>query len=305
MRAHHALSHALRRHAKLDLAAEHARTAVALGREIGDFGSLGWMLIQLGENPVCPEAEAAGEEALALFRDLGSEWGQVHALTILANIAARRRDVARAACFYQESLALRQVIGDRWGTVDTLVGAAALAAERGRSEEAAQILAASAAWAHDLHYAIDYLVPNSHDLASLLQRRLAANVFADAWTRGAAMTPHEAIRSAEALLARLASDDLADAPAYPSLARANPDTVSSAASDAMPPVRLLQPEFDLTRREREILGLLCQRLTNSEIAERLFISTLTARNHVANLLAKLGAANRREAAAIAARHGLV
>jgi DNA-binding CsgD family transcriptional regulator len=71
------------------------------------------------------------------------------------------------------------------------------------------------------------------------------------------------------------------------------------------PVRLPQPAFDLTRREREILTLLAERLTNPEIAERLFISPMTARNHVANLLAKLGAANRREAAAIAARYGLV
>lgn len=63
--------------------------------------------------------------------------------------------------------------------------------------------------------------------------------------------------------------------------------------------------FDLTRREREILDLLCQRLTNSEIAERLFISRSTVATHVINLLAKLGAGNRREAAAIAARQGLV
>jgi DNA-binding CsgD family transcriptional regulator len=46
-------------------------------------------------------------------------------------------------------------------------------------------------------------------------------------------------------------------------------------------------------------------LTDPEIAARLFISPRTASSHVANLLAKLGAANRREAAGLAVRHRLV
>jgi DNA-binding NarL/FixJ family response regulator len=68
---------------------------------------------------------------------------------------------------------------------------------------------------------------------------------------------------------------------------------------------LLPPSSDLTRREREVLGLLCQRLTDPEIAAQLFISPYTASKHVSNVLGKLGVANRRQAAAVAARHGLV
>ena len=65
------------------------------------------------------------------------------------------------------------------------------------------------------------------------------------------------------------------------------------------------PRGGLTRREREVLLLLGERLTDREIGERLFIGKRTAECHVAHLLAKLEARNRREAAAIATRLGLV
>ena len=63
--------------------------------------------------------------------------------------------------------------------------------------------------------------------------------------------------------------------------------------------------FGLTRREREVLGLLCQRLTDPEIAQTLFIGTSTASRHVTNIFNKLGVRNRREAAAFAMRNELI
>ena len=57
----------------------------------------------------------------------------------------------------------------------------------------------------------------------------------------------------------------------------------------------------LTPRELEVLGLVTDGLSNGEIGKRLFISTKTASVHVSAILAKLGASNRTEAAAIYSR----
>ncbi|WP_183094921.1 helix-turn-helix transcriptional regulator [Nocardioides stalactiti] len=61
----------------------------------------------------------------------------------------------------------------------------------------------------------------------------------------------------------------------------------------------------LTAREREILALVAEGRTNGEIGRQLFISTKTVSVHVSNILGKLGAAGRTEAAAIARRDNLL
>ncbi len=61
----------------------------------------------------------------------------------------------------------------------------------------------------------------------------------------------------------------------------------------------------LTPREFEVLRMLADGLGNKEIANRLGISDHTAKFHVAQILAKLGAGSRTEAVAIGMRRGLV
>jgi DNA-binding NarL/FixJ family response regulator len=61
----------------------------------------------------------------------------------------------------------------------------------------------------------------------------------------------------------------------------------------------------LSEREREVLVLLAQGHSNREIAERLVLAEGTVKNHVSNILAKLQAENRTQAADIARRYGLI
>jgi len=62
---------------------------------------------------------------------------------------------------------------------------------------------------------------------------------------------------------------------------------------------------NLTKREREILALVAEGMSNREIAERLVLSPETVKSHVAAILEKLNVSDRTQAAIYAVRNGLV
>lgn len=68
---------------------------------------------------------------------------------------------------------------------------------------------------------------------------------------------------------------------------------------------ILQPTSDLTSRELEVLGLVCQQYTAEEIGEKLFISVKTVNGHRANLLLKTGSRNVAGLVMYAIRNDLV
>ncbi len=94
------------------------------------------------------------------------------------------------------------------------------------------------------------------------------------------------------LVARIARSQESAPPPAP--APAYPQSTGSSAS---------MPLDDLTEREREILRLLAKGESNREIGEALFITEGTVKNHVSNILSKLGLRDRTQAALWARTHG--
>jgi len=67
----------------------------------------------------------------------------------------------------------------------------------------------------------------------------------------------------------------------------------------------LDSQFGLTKREKEVLALLCQGFTNAEIADQLFLSSKTIEGHRANLLSKTGTKNSAHLVMFAIKKGII
>lgn len=135
-------------------------------------------------------------------------------------------------------------------------------------------------------------------------------------TLGDRVAATEALREAGGIATRLGARPLRDA--VEALARRariplEPAVAEDALAEGVPALSAATEldagdraaaEFGLTPREREVLELVAEGLTNRQIAERLFISVYTAGVHVSRILGKLGVASRTEAAAVAYRLGM-
>lgn len=106
------------------------------------------------------------------------------------------------------------------------------------------------------------------------------------------------------LMKNISGDDLANAIRR---VHAGQSTLSPEATRVLihKTVRPPQPGHDLTEREREVLLLLVEGLTNTEIAEKLVLSKSTIKNHVSSILGKLEVKSRTKAVAIAVEYEIV
>lgn len=306
------------------LAATHTTRALGLFRELGDrdhqaltLSILGLATRQLGD---LAQAGAYLEEALALQRELGDMRVTSHLLTNLGTLAFDRGDFAAAAARHSEALALARGVGDTLGVALSLADLGVTRLLMGERQTVRPLLEESIALAE----ALGEYRTLALDLAIMALLVIAERQFARA-TRllGAA----EAVRTAAGLpippaerpyheraeaQARAALGDAAFAEEWAtggSWTVAEMVAYARATGEPTPrPARAMRaPDIfplPLTRREREILPLVAQGLSNARIAVALSIGARTVEMHVTNLLGKLGLENRAQAAAWAATHGV-
>ena len=259
--------------------------ALSLFRRLADERGIAMVANNLGVEAQLrgdlDRAETLFAEALALDRKHGNQGWVNLRLANLADIAAiaepsrwRRRPSIR------ESLAGAWALGHKTVCLVGLVGLARTAAATGHPRRAARLLGAAEAYGEAIGASVQMGEREGIERAvSLAREAFGDEGLAAELAVGRALLPEQAVAEA---LATTAEPEAAPSPA-PS-APAN--------------------RFRLTRREREVLTLLAQRRTNKEIAEALFVSARTVQTHTISIFTKLGVDNRRDAAALAVRHGL-
>jgi predicted ATPase/DNA-binding CsgD family transcriptional regulator len=245
------------------------------------LGLLGLMHLE------CGELEAARpllEEGWAIAKQKGGVTEAVHLALGLARLSARQGDTTTAHYLYQEGLTLLLEFNVyKEGMAATLEGMAALEAGQGTPRHAVRLLGAAHALREAIVAPMYPVYHASYEQAIALARaQLGKQGFHAAWAEGRGLTPEQAIA--------LKASDL---PQGPSLLRSSP-VQPLAGAPAL-----------LSRREREVLRLLTDGLTNPQIAERLVVSVPTVSTHVASIFNKLGVTSRSAATRYAVEHHLV
>lgn len=286
------LSHARRRRAGCAIdqqdytyAVELLQEALAADRRAGDQSATAWDLCFMGvalwqQHHLAEQVMPLYRESIALFRGLNDTRGMAHPLIMLAEAERVHGAAAQAFGHFHATLRLERDLGIRDNlALLALAGIANLAAADGQHAAAARLLGGvdAALQSGGYNTRISLLLEIVESTAAGVRTHLPPDTFAAAWSAGSTMTLDEVM--AEALEVKLG----AAAP-------------SPSAALAVLPTALGQPLSEpLSPREREVLQLLGQGLSNAEIAHKLVISTATVKVHARNIYGKLDVSNRAQA----------
>ena len=229
---------------------------------------LGIELTELGEYD---RAQALYEEALLLFREQGNSTGSALTLGNAGALQVRMGQPDQALALFQGSLRLAWEGRYLVGCTEVLTGIAAIAVDLAASELATEFLGASDALCAQTRFSrYGWGLRAAVHVTEEARIALGESGFRQALERGAQLESATVVAAALTLTPL----DL-------------PRSLLPPDAEALPNVASV--DVALTTREKEILNLLCERQTNPEIAERLFLSIRTVESHVRNILGKLGA----------------
>ncbi|MGI8551126.1 MAG: ATP-binding protein [Dehalococcoidia bacterium] len=172
--------------------------SLTMARELGDKGLIAASINNLGRLAALRRDFAAArsmyEESLAIARALGTKNGIATELGLLGDIARQQGDFASARRYFSESLTLFYEAGNRHDGALCLLGLALLAAAEGKPEQAAQVLAASAALREALHAPLPVMYQAEYDRGVVrLSASLGEEDFRAAWAKGRVLSLEQAV----------------------------------------------------------------------------------------------------------------
>ena len=264
---------------------------LAIQMEIGDKWAAAWILHNLGEVALYEgDYEQAGAhcaESLALFEGLGDKRGIAASLHMLGRIAQSKGEPDRAEGLFHEGLRLGYDLADKMHISLCLIGLARVAEVMRQPERAMQLFGAADALLRLSEKKPVYAERDKleQDVASV-KVQLGKDGWEQAWTVGSRMTLEQAVSFAQH------SVNVGQAKAVTSLAE---DPVG----------RTPKHNDELTDREKEVLSLIAQGLTDTQVAGRLYLSNRTVQSHARSIYSKLGVNTRTAAARYAVEHKLV
>jgi DNA-binding CsgD family transcriptional regulator/tetratricopeptide (TPR) repeat protein len=242
------------------------------------------------------------EEAIQSFVAVNDHYGEMNATFGLALAVHALGDRLRSMGLYLRIIDLSRELAVPWGTIRGLIGLAAIGATTGKAKTAARLLGAADALSEQMGFVSNVEGQFYHDDAlERARHQLGDDGFATAWNAGRSMAVEEAAAEAFSVATNLAVIVSSGEEGAAATVAAKPRSPTRESVPVSPSTE----RYGLSPRESEVLGLLTQRWTDPEIAEQLFVSPRTVQSHVASIFNKLGVSNRREAAALAARRGLV
>lgn len=290
--------------------------SLAVQRKIGNQRGIGTSLQNLGMawrgQKQYERAQALLEEGLAQYREINETHGVALALNNLGLVARDLGNLDRAAALHQESLALRRALGDKLSIAHSINDLGVVVGDRGDVERAAALHRESLAIFRDLMDTLEIAVCLERlawMASAQKQADLAVQLFAAAErVRGAVGVtlplPYEADHERWLAAARRQLGEGSFQAAWSTGTSLSLEAAMDLAQARSPAAtREGEPSPVLTIREREVVALLAQGLSNRQIADRLVISERTAEAHVANVRAKLGLSSRAQIAAWAVEAG--